>query len=83
MESIPHYLDSLFGMAVLTTDLHPDLKGARVGRLLLFLGRPKQNRPESQRYCAVEVTAICCKGKRRAACQFDGVPDWDRNDNDM
>ncbi len=44
-----------------------------------FLGRPKQNRPKSQRYCAgVEVTAICCNGKRRVACQFDGVANRER-----
>ena len=52
-----------------------------------FLGRPKQNRPDSLCYCAdVEVTAICCKGKRRRACQFGGVADrkmvnWDMQDD--
>ena len=36
MESIPHYLDSLFGMAVLTTDLHSDLKGSKSWKTVAF-----------------------------------------------
>lgn len=52
--------------------------------LLFFSGRPKQTRPESRCYCAdVEVTAICCKRKRRGACQFAGVADWKMENWDM
>ena len=76
----------LFGMAALTTDSHADLEGEKNSweTVAFFLGRPKQNRPESQRYCAgVEETAICCKGKRRADCQFDSDRDGNRKDKDM
>ena len=49
-----------------------------------FLGRPKQNKPESQCYCAaVEVTAICGIERRREACHFDGVLEGDWKDKDM
>ena len=76
----------LFEMAALTTDLDSELMPEKdlEDYCFFFLGRPKQNRPESQRYCAdVEVTAICCKRKRRGACQIFGIADWKTVNWDM